>query len=102
MSAGRGPLPQWNMVGDHSTGIYEAVDPHGTIWRLWLVEEPCPADPHPPGYRLTPRGGRAAPTFITSEHGLYHAMDMAGMQIAASAVKADPDGAARQLGLGED
>lgn len=95
MSDGRGPLPQWDIVGRE----YEAKDAHGTVWRLWLVEQPADDDPLPPGYRLAPLGDPTSPTFVTGQHGLYHALDMAGMQISADAVRAEPEDARRQLGL---
>lgn len=95
MSEARGPLPQWDIVGSE----YEAKDPHGTVWRLWLVERPAADDPLPPGYRLAPIDNPTTPTFITRAHGLYHALDTAGMQISTDAVRADPEGARRQLGL---
>jgi hypothetical protein len=99
--ATRGPLPQWDIVGDHSENTYEAEDPHGTVWRLWLDQEPAAGDPLPPGYRLAPRDDQSTPAFITAAHGLYRALDEAGTHIAADAVGADPEGAARQLGLNE-
>lgn len=99
MSYVHGPLPQWEIVGDYGSGTYEAEDPHGLVWRLWLVERPGSGDPLPPGYRLAPRDDLADPTFITQAHGLYHALDKAGMQIAADVVRADLEGVRRQLGL---
>ncbi|ONK13232.1 hypothetical protein [Streptomyces sp. MP131-18] len=99
MSYTHGPLPQWDAVGGYGSGTFEAGDPHGAVWRLWLVERPADSDPLPPGYRLAPRDNLTNPTFVTREHGLYYAMDAAGMRIAADAVRADPEGAARQLGL---
>ena len=93
-----GPLPQWDIVGGYG-GFYETEDPNGIVWRLWLVERPADSDPLPPGYRLAPRDNMLNPVFITREGGLDHAIGMAGMQIAADAVRADPQGAARQLGL---
>ncbi|MFF7415399.1 hypothetical protein [Streptomyces lydicus] len=98
MSYANGPLPQWEMANGYS-GTYEAEDPHDVVWRLWLVEQPADGDPLPPGYRLAPRDNLANVTYITQEHGLYHAIDVAGLQIAADSTKADPAGAVRQLGL---
>lgn len=95
----RGPLPQWEPIGGYGSGTYEATDPHGSVWRLWLVERPAANDPLPPGYRLTLRDDPADPACITAEHGLYHALDLAGMRIASRSVQADPEGARRQLGL---
>ncbi|MFJ1650076.1 hypothetical protein ACIOC2_01410 [Streptomyces sp. NPDC088337] len=95
----RGPLPQWDPVGGYGSGVYEAKGPHGVVWLLRLVEQPGDGDPLPPGYRLAPRDDQSNPAFIIREHGLYHALDAAGMQIAADAVRDDPDGARRQLGL---
>ncbi|MER6109331.1 hypothetical protein [Streptomyces hirsutus] len=95
----RGPLPQWNPIGDYGSGIYEAADPHGTVWQLWRVEQPAAGDPLPPGYRLAPLDNPVDPAFVTAENGLYFALDTAGMHIAADDVRADPEGAARQMGL---
>jgi len=95
----RGPLPQWEPIGGYGTGTYEATAPNGIVWRLWLVEHPADNDPLPPGYRLAPRDNPTDPAHITAEHGLYHALDLAGMQIASRAVQADPEGARRQIGL---
>lgn len=95
-----GPLPEWTMAG--YGGPYEADDPHGVTWRLWHVPEPAPGDPHPAGYRLAPVGDLAAAEYVTAEHGLYHALDMAGMRIAADAVRGDPEGAALQLSVVPD
>ena len=91
-----GPLPQWEVID--WGGPYEAVDGDGTVWRLWHVEQPPPGDPHPPGWRLAPRGTPDV-EYIPGDGGLYHALDMAGLRIAADAVRRDPDGARRQLGL---
>lgn len=99
MSYTRGPLPQWDIVGGYGSGVYEAEDPRGVIWRLWLVEQPTRDDPLPSGYRLAPRESPSRPTYLSSQHGLYRALDEAGMQIASAAVHANPDGAIRQLGL---
>ncbi|KNE83292.1 hypothetical protein ADZ36_05470 [Streptomyces fradiae] len=63
------------------------------------MEEPAAGDPLPAGYRLAPCADLSTPDPITNVHGLYHAMDTAGMRIAAGAVRADPDGARQQLGL---
>lgn len=101
MSARHGPLPQWEMVGSYGSGTFQAEDLHGIIWRLWLMEQPADDDLLPPGYRLAPRDDPSNPTFITRDHGLYHALDMAGMQIATNEVHADPQGARQQLGLEE-
>jgi hypothetical protein len=97
-----GPLPEWGIVGGYGSGKYEAEDPHGVVWQLWKVEQPDDDDPLPPGYRLAPRDNPTTPIFITPEHGLYFALDKAGMRIAADSVRADPEGAARQLGLNEE
>ncbi|MFD3664572.1 hypothetical protein ACFWVF_28930 [Streptomyces sp. NPDC058659] len=99
MSYTRGPLPEWDVVGGYGSGTFEARDPHGTVWRLWWVEQPAEGDLLPPGYRLAPRDNLDNPRFVTGEHGHYHALDTAGMQIAATAVRADSEGARRQLGL---
>jgi len=95
----RGPLPQWELIGGFGSGTYEAEAPDGAVWRLWLVEQPSTGDPLLPGYRLAPRDNPTDPTYITPEHGLYHALDLAGLRIAGSAVRADPKGARRQMGL---
>ncbi|MEV6421811.1 hypothetical protein [Streptomyces sp. NPDC051662] len=83
MSYNLGPLPQWDMVGGYGSDTFEARGPQGVIWRLWLVESPAEDDPLPSGYRLAPCEEPSEPTFVTGEHGLYHALDTAGMQIAA-------------------
>jgi len=80
-------------------GPYEATAPDGTTWRLWCADSPPPDDPFPAGYRLAPSDNLGNVNFISGEGGLYHALDMAGLRIAADAVRADPDGARRQLGL---
>lgn len=98
----RGPLPQWNRVGGYGSGVYEASDPSGTAWRLRLVKEAAAQDGFGVGYRLAPRDTPEQTSFITSQHGLYYALDMAGMQIAADAVRADPEAALQQLGLSVD
>jgi hypothetical protein len=92
-----GPLPQWTAV--KPGGPYEAAGDHGTTWRLWAVDTPPADDPFPAGYRLAPRDDPGNVNYITREHGLYHALDMAGMRIAGDAIRSDPDGARRQLGL---
>ncbi|MGY3677355.1 hypothetical protein [Streptomyces sp. TE33382] len=99
MSYTRGPLPEWDVVGGYDSGTFEAEDLHGTVWRLWCVEQPAHGDSLPPGYRLAPRDNLDNPRFVTAEHGLYRALDTAGMQIAATAVRSDPEGARHQLGL---
>lgn len=99
MSYTRGPLPEWDAVGDYGSGTFEAEDPHGTVWRLWWVETPADGDLLPPGYRLAPRDNLDNPRFVTGENGLYRALDTAGMQIADTVVRADPEGARQQLGL---
>lgn len=98
----RGPLPQWAQIGGYGSDTFEAKDPHGTVWRLWLVKQPANGDRLAPGYRLAPRDNPTDPSFVTAEHGLYHALDTAGMRIAADAVRADPQGARHQLGLDDD
>ena len=95
----QGPLPQWEPIGGYGSGIYEATDPHGVTWRLHLVEQPTIDDPLPPGYRLASRDNPTDPTHITAAGGLYHALDLAGMQISRDTVQDDPEGARRQLGL---
>ncbi|MFI7096824.1 hypothetical protein [Streptomyces lydicus] len=95
-----GPLPQWELIGGFGSDTYEAVDPDGMTWRLWLVEQPNAEDPLPPGYRLAPRDNPTDPTYITAAGGLYHALDLAGLRIAGTAVRSDPDGARQQLELG--
>lgn len=95
--SGTGPLPQWRM--DKPGGPYEATAPDGTTWRLWHVDSPPPDDPFPAGYRLAPRDDPGSINFVDGEGGLYHVLDMAGLRIAADAVRADPGGARRQLGL---
>jgi len=92
-----GPLPQWTAI--KWGGPYEAIAPDGTIWRLWAVDAPPDDDPFPVGYRLAPRDDLGNVNFITGDGGLYQALDMAGLRIAGDAVRADPDGARRQLGL---
>jgi hypothetical protein len=84
------------------SSIYEAEDPHGVVWRLWFVEHPAADDPLPHGYRLAPKDDLTDPAFVTSAHGLYYALDQAGLRIATDAVRADSEGAARQMGLVED
>jgi hypothetical protein len=76
-------LPEWEHVGGFG-GFYEAEDRHGTVWRLWLVEHPGHGDPFPPGYRLAPRNDLSSRTYITKEHGLYHAIDTATAQVGAA------------------
>lgn len=95
----RRPLPQWEPIGGFGSGTYEAKDPGGAVWRLWLVEQPSTDDPLLPGYRLAPRDNPTDPAYITAEHGLYYALDLAGMQIASVAVRSDPTGAREQMGL---
>jgi hypothetical protein len=92
-----GPLPLWTAI--KLGGPYEAVDPVGTTWRLWAVYSPTADDPFPAGWRLAPQDDLGNVSFISGIGGLYHAMDMAGLRIAADAVRADPDGARRQLGF---
>ena len=89
-----GPLPEWTMA--RYGGPHEAVSPAGVTWRLWRAAE------HPAGYRLAPVDNLAAAEYVTAEHGLYYALDMAGMRIAADAVRGDPEGAALQLGFSAD
>jgi hypothetical protein len=97
-----GPLPQWTQLGGYGSGTFEAPDPTGVMWRLWAVDDPAPGDPFPRGYRLAPRDDLDNINFVTGEHGLYHALDTAGMRIAGDAIRLDPDGARRQLGLTEE
>lgn len=87
-----GPLPQWTML--KPGGPYEATAPDGTAWRLWHEDRPA-------GYRLAPRDDPDKVNYVTDEGGLYVALDLAGMRIAGDAVRADPEGARRQLGLDE-
>lgn len=95
-----GPLAQWKALA--YGGPYEATAPDGTAWRPWHVDRPPSGDPFPAGYRLAPRDDPGNVNFISDEGALYHALDMAGLRIAADAVRADPDGARRQLGLNGD
>lgn len=97
-----GPLPLWTQIGGIGSTIFEAPDPGGTMWRLWAVDDPAPADPFPRGYRLAPCDDLDNINFITGEHGLYHTLDTAGLRIAGDAIRRDPEGARRQLGLTED
>lgn len=97
-----GPLPQWRIIGGYGSGTFEAMDPSGTTWRLWHVKQPAHDDPHPAGYRLAPRDAPDNPEFVSDARGLYGATGMAGMRIAADAIRADPEGARRQLGLDAD
>lgn len=63
---------------------------------------PGTSDPFPRGYRLAPCNDLGNINFITGDHGLYYALDTAGMRIAGDAIRRDPDGARRQLGLDEE
>lgn len=92
-----GPLPQWTALSPG--GPYEATAPDGTLWRLWAAGFPPADDPFPAGWRLAPRDDPGNMNFISGEGGLYFVLDMAGMRISGDAVRADPDGARRQLGL---
>jgi hypothetical protein len=92
-----GPLPQWTPLG--YGGPWEATSPDGKAWRRSAVSMPPAGDQFPAGYRLAPHDDLGNVSYITGEHGLYHALDMAGLRIAGDAVRADPDGARRQLGL---
>lgn len=65
-----GPLPQWRM--SKPGGPYEATAPDGIIWRLWHGGSPA-------GWRLAPRDNPGSAVFITGDHGLYFALDMAGL-----------------------
>lgn len=93
----RGPLPQWTQIGGWGSGVFEATAPDGVVWRL--TPAAAPEGELISGWFLAPRDSESPETFITREHGLYFALDMAGMQIAADEVRADPEGARRQLGL---
>lgn len=90
-----GPLPGWRPVDGWGSGTFEATAPDGTVWRLWLIDQANKQA----GYRLAPADGSSASEFISDAGGLYAALDRAGMRIAADAVRADPEGARRQLGL---
>jgi hypothetical protein len=94
-----GPLPRWTPIT--LSGPYEAPDPDGRVWRVWRVDVPGPGDPFPVGWRLAPRDDLGNINFIPGDGGLYSVLDLAGLRIAADAVRADPDGARRQLGLEE-
>lgn len=83
MADATGPLPQWTQLGGVGSGTFEAPDPAGVMWRLWAVD-----DPFPRGYRLAPRDDLSNANFITGDHGLYHALDTAGMRIAGDAIRA--------------
>ena len=96
-----GPLPQWTPI-DMVQGVYETTAPNGTVWRLIAVYASDAVDAHPNGYTLVALDVPNQPETITAAHGLYHALDAAGMRIAADAIRADPEGARRQLGLRED
>jgi hypothetical protein len=96
----RGPLPQWEQPHGVGSAVFESAAPDGRRWRLWAVDEPS-SDAFPPGYRLAPVDDVNAVAYITAEHGLYFALDTAGLRVAADAVRADPEGARRQLGLDE-
>lgn len=87
MTKSRGPLPQWDTL---TGGVYEAAGDGDQRWRLWATAG---------DYRLAPVDDLADMQTITADHGLYYAMSIAGMRIAPDAVRADPDGARRELGL---
>lgn len=70
--------------------------------QLWAVYDSDSIDAHPVDYRLAPRDDLPSAVSISAEHGLYFALDVAGMRIAGDAVRSDPDGARRQLGLEGD
>ena len=91
-----GPLPQWTLI---NATTFETPDPENVVWRLWKVEEPGVGDPYPRGWRLAPRENLDTITFIVGDSGLYRVLDQAGMRIAGDAIRCDPDGAYRQLGL---
>lgn len=93
-----GPLPSWKTVVN--PGVYEATAPDGTVWRLRDAGPP-PPDPHTAGYLLAPRDHPDLAEPVSGAHGLFHAFDIAGMRIAADAVRADPDGTRRQLDHGD-
>lgn len=86
------PLPQWRQVDGVGSGLFETEDHHGVTWRLTRS---------PNGWSLAPRDEPGEDCNITAEHGLYYALDIAGLRISGDAVRGDPEGAMRQLGLGE-
>lgn len=92
-----GPLPQWRAA--EPEGTYEATAPDGIAWWLWHEAAPPPGDQFPPGYRLAPVEDPLNFSYVTDQGGLYLALDLAGMRLAGDAVRADPEGARRQLGL---
>ncbi|GAA3878291.1 hypothetical protein GCM10022243_48740 [Saccharothrix violaceirubra] len=75
------PLPQWEPIGGIGSGVFEAPDPEGSMWRLWAVDDPDPGAPFPRGYRLARCDDLDDSDFISGEHGLYYVLDTAGMRI---------------------
>lgn len=94
-----GPLPQWRQIGGFGSKTFEATDPSGMVWRLW--REPKDDTPSgPPRYRLAPVSDLHNFQQLKHERGaLYNVLDIAGLRISAGAVRTDPEGARRQLGL---
>lgn len=100
MSDRTGPLPQWTPI-DLVAGVYEATGDGGRAWRLRAVYDSDQVDARPVRYLLAPHDGLTRAETITAEHGLYFALDIAGMRIASEAVSADPGRARQQMGLGD-
>lgn len=92
-----GSPTRWTVVGEYGSEIYEASDPRGVVWRLSRLEGLDETDPFPAGYLLEPRDEPGNVNFITGEHGLYGAM-----QIAGDVIRQNPAGAGRQPGLDDD
>jgi hypothetical protein len=92
----RGPLPQWRQIDTDNGLVYEATGTGGHDFRLW----PEPGSPQrEAGWWLAPCTNLDQSVWISGPGNLYYALDLAGMRISAAAVRADPDGARRQLGL---
>lgn len=92
-----GRLPQWASVDPITFGTFEAVGDGARRWRLQAVDEATAE--RRVGWWLAPVDDLDNLTWVSEPGNLYVAMDRAGMRIAASAVRADPDGARRQMGL---
>lgn len=87
--SGLSRLPVWTPVRTGGSLVYEAADSAGRAWRMWFVDEPAPADPHPPGWRYAPVENLGQAGFI--EHlggGREH--DIAAARIDPSGVTTDP------------